>query len=114
MFALLREYNMKLNPAKYAFRVGSGKFLRFLINNQGVEANPSKVKALLDLQSPKIVKDIQKLTGMIAVLSCFVARSTDKCCPFFQALKMGKNLIWITDCEEAFHKIKQYLGAYRY
>ena len=58
MFALLRRYNMKLNPAKYAFGVGSGKFLNFMVNNKGIEANPRKVQVLLDLQSPKIVKDI--------------------------------------------------------
>ena len=27
MFALLRKYNMKLNPANCAFGVGSGKFI---------------------------------------------------------------------------------------
>ena len=48
---------------------------------------------------------------MIATLSRFVARSTNKCHPFFQALKMGKNLVWTVDCEEVFQKIKQYLGG---
>ena len=33
MFTLLRKYNMKLNPAKCAFGVGSGKFLGFMVNN---------------------------------------------------------------------------------
>ena len=58
MFALLQKYNMKLNPAKYAFGVGSGKFLGFMVNNRGIEANPSKVQALLDLHSPRTVKEI--------------------------------------------------------
>ena len=43
MFALLQKYNMKLNLAKCAFEVGSGKFLGFMVNNRGIEANPSKV-----------------------------------------------------------------------
>ena len=90
IFVLLRKYNMKLNQNKCAFGVGSGKFLGFMVNHRGIEANPSKVQALLDLQSPKMVKDIQKLTGMIAALSPFVSKSTDKCRPFFQALKWGE------------------------
>ena len=49
MFTLLRRYNMKLNPAKCAFGIGSGKFLCFMVNNRGIEANPSKVQKLLDL-----------------------------------------------------------------
>ena len=48
---------------------------------------------------------------MIAALSQFVSKSTDKCRPFFQALKMGKNLVWSADYDEAFWQIKQYLGA---
>ena len=32
-FQILREYNMKLNPAKCAFRVSAGKFLGFIVNN---------------------------------------------------------------------------------
>ena len=41
-FQILREYNMKLNPAKCAFGVSVGKFLGFIVNNQGIEANPDK------------------------------------------------------------------------
>ena len=49
MFTMLRKYNMKLNPAKCAFGVGSKKFLGFMVNHRGIEANSSKVQALLDL-----------------------------------------------------------------
>ena len=58
MFALLRKYHMKLNLAKCAIGVGSRKFLGFMVNHQGIEANLSKVQALLDLRSPKTIKDI--------------------------------------------------------
>ena len=30
-FCLMRAYNMKLNPAKYAFGVNVGKFLGFMV-----------------------------------------------------------------------------------
>ena len=32
MFATLRQYQMKLNPSKCAFRVVSGKFLGFMVS----------------------------------------------------------------------------------
>ena len=73
MFALLQRYNMKLNPAKCAFGVGSRKFLGFMVNNRGIKANSSKVQKLFGLQSPRTVKEIQKLMGMIATLSYFIA-----------------------------------------
>ena len=31
-FNILRQYNMKLNPSKCAFRVSSGKFIDFMVS----------------------------------------------------------------------------------
>ena len=86
-FQILRNYNMKLNPAKCAFGVSAGKFLGFIVNHKGIEANPDKIKALLDMPSPSGIKEVQRLTGRIAALSRFVSRASDKCQPFFQVLK---------------------------
>ena len=58
MFATLRQYQMKLNPSKCAFGVVSGKFLGFMMSQKGIEANPEKVRALLNMASPKTVKEV--------------------------------------------------------
>ncbi|KAL5541984.1 hypothetical protein UlMin_009694 [Ulmus minor] len=42
-FEILRRYKMKLNPSKCAFGVSSGKFLGFMVNHRGIEANPAKI-----------------------------------------------------------------------
>ena len=68
-FQILRSYNMNLNPAKCAFGVSAGKFLGFIVNHQGIEANPNKIKAVLDMPSPSCIKEVQRLTGRIAALS---------------------------------------------
>ena len=33
-----------------------GKFLGFMVSQKGIEANPEKVRAILDMASPKTVK----------------------------------------------------------
>ena len=108
-FQILRNYNLKLNPAKCAFGVSSGKFLGFIVNNRGIEANPDKIKALLDMPSPSGIKEVQRLTGRIAALSRFVSRASDKCQPFFQVLK--KAFQWDKKCEEALLALKTYLSS---
>ena len=42
-FQVLKNYNMKLNPTKCAFRVSAEKFLGFIVNSRGIEANPDKM-----------------------------------------------------------------------
>ena len=61
-FTTLRQYQMKLNPNKYAFGVASRKFLGFMMSQRGIEANPKKVQEILNMKSPKTVKEFQKLT----------------------------------------------------
>ena len=43
-FQILKEYNMKLNPDKCSFGVSTEKFLGFIVNNQGIEANSDETK----------------------------------------------------------------------
>ena len=106
---ILRKYNMKLNPAKCALGVSARKFLGFIVNRRGIEANPDKIKDLLDMLPPSSIKEVQRLIGRIAALSRFVSRASDKCQPFFQVLK--KAFQWDMKCEEAFSVLKAYLSS---
>ena len=72
------------------------------MSQRGIEANLDKVKAIIEVKSPKTVKEVQSLTGKVTTLNRFVSRATDKCMPFFKVLK--KAFQWIDECEEAFAK----------
>ena len=67
-FDNLRRHQMKLNPTKCAFGVTAGKFLGFLVSKHGIEANPEKIQAILDMRQPTSKKEVQQLTGRIAAL----------------------------------------------
>ena len=86
-FATLRQYQMKLDLGKCVFGVASGKFLGFIVSQWVIEANLKKVRAILDIASPKTVKEVQKLTGRVVALNRFVSKATDKCLPFFKTQK---------------------------
>ena len=107
-FITLRQYQLKLNPSKCAFRVASGKFLGFMVSQRGIEENLEKVQAILDMASPKTVKEVQKLTGRIAALNKFVTKVTDKGLPFFKTFKQA--FTWTDECEAAFQELKRYLS----
>ena len=107
-FQVLKSYNMKLNPSKCAFGVSAGKFLGFIVNSRGIEANPDKIKDVLDMLPPSNIKDIQRLIGRIAALSHFMSKASDKCQPFFQVLK--KPFQWDAHWKEAFTALKTYLS----
>src|SRR3954465_1143892 len=68
-FKNLRKYQMKLLPAKCTFGVPTGKLLGYIVSKRGIEANPEKINAIMDLQKPASVKGVQQLTGCVAALS---------------------------------------------
>ena len=93
---MLIRYNIKLNPSKCAFGVSLKKFLGFMVSHKGIKVNPSKIQAILDMEPPRNIKEVQSLTGQVAALNMFVSKATDKCLPFFKVLK--KAFEWSDEC----------------
>ena len=108
-FNILRSYHMKLNPDKCAFGIVSRKFLGFMVNQRGIEANHDKIKVILDMKSPSLTKELQRLNGIIVALNRFVSKSADNCLPFFKILR--KVFEWGLEAEEAFQRLKAYLAT---
>ena len=106
-FDTLRRHQMNLNPSKCAFEVSSGKFLGFMVSQRGIEANPDKIQAILDMEPPKNIKEVQSLTGRVAALNRFVSKATDKCLSFFKILR--KAFEWTDQCQKAFQDLNVYL-----
>ena len=98
-FANLREYQMKLNPAKCVFGVPAGKLLGFIVSQRGIEVNPEKIRAIQNIEKPSCLKDIQRLTGSVAAVSRFVSRLGDKALPLYKLLKKSDNFVWTEEAE---------------
>jgi hypothetical protein len=73
MFNSLRKFRWKLNPTKCIFGVPSGKLLRFIVSNRGIEANPKKITTITNMEALTTIKDVQKLTGCMAALNRFIS-----------------------------------------
>ena len=85
-----------MNPSKCVFGILSRKFLGFLVSQRGIEANPDKIQAILNMEPPRNVKEVQSLTGRVATLNKFISKATNKCLPFFKVFK--KAFEWIDEC----------------
>ena len=95
-FDTLKRYKMKLNPSKCAFEVSSGKVLGFMVSQRGIETNPNKIQAILNMEPLKNVKEVQSLIKQVAALNKFVTKATDKCLLFFKVLR--NTFEWMDEC----------------
>ena len=82
-FAILQQNGMSLNPAKCAFGVKREKFLGFMVTQKGIEANPGKIQALIDMKSPTKPKEVQSLAGRVTALNRFISKATNRQVPSF-------------------------------
>jgi hypothetical protein len=110
-FANLRKVNIKLNPAKCAFGVPSGKLLGFLMSHRRIEANPDKVKTIEEMRPPHNHKEMQHLAGCMAALGRFIARSEENALHFFELMKRTGKFEWTPEADKAFTELKRYLTS---
>ena len=110
-FASIRLYNMKMNLEKCTFGVEVGKFLGFMVSQRRIEINPEKIQVILEMTSPKSVKNIQRLVSRLAALNRFISRSADKYLPFFKLLRNSTRFVWDEQCGKTFVDLKAYLSS---
>lgn len=111
MFNILKKYRMWLNPTKCVFGVSLGKFFGFMISQRSIEVNHEKIKALINIQVPKTLKDIQSLIDNVAALIRFISKATNWCSSFFKAVKGNKrHITWTAKCNLAFKYLKNYMS----
>jgi hypothetical protein len=81
----LRLLNISANEVLLG--VPQGKQLGFIDSHQGIEANPEKITAIIAMDAPRTIKDVQKLTGCMAALYKFISLHGEWGLPFFKLLK---------------------------
>ena len=59
VFERLRKFKLRMNPLKCFFGVSSGKFLKFVVSKGGIELDPIKVKAIIEIPPPKTLKELK-------------------------------------------------------
>ena len=108
-FERIKQFRLRLNHKKYTFGVTSEKLLGYIINERGIEVDPDKIKAILDMPAPRIEREVRGFLGRLQYISRFLARLTDICEPIFRLLRKSQPTIWDDQCQRAFERIREYL-----
>jgi hypothetical protein len=86
-FSNMCEAKLKPNPEKCVFEVTRGKVLGYQVSTKGIEANPNKIKAIIQMQPPQTKKVVQKFTHHMAALNMFVVKLEERSLPFLSVLR---------------------------
>ncbi|RVW11728.1 Retrovirus-related Pol polyprotein from transposon 17.6 [Vitis vinifera] len=92
-FERIQKFRLRLNPKKCTFGVTSGKLLGHMVSDRGIEVNPDKIKAILDMPVSRTEKEIRGFLGSLQYISRFIARLTD----IFSDMALGCMLAQLDD-----------------
>ncbi|GJZ28313.1 reverse transcriptase domain-containing protein [Tanacetum coccineum] len=112
-FRTLRKINMKLNPKKCTFGAVEGMFLGYMISSKGIKPYPEITEAVLQLPSPRTIKEVQSLNKKLSSLNRFLSKSAEKSLSLFKTLKKcikKSDFHWTPEAEQAFKQLKQHLS----
>ena len=110
---VLRHYDDcggQLNPKKCFFAQPRVKLLGHMVSENGIEADPDKVKAIMLLPSPESTKQLATFIEKVKYMAMFISLSSQLLYPLQQVAKHDP-LQWDEKCEEVFQSFKEVLGA---
>jgi hypothetical protein len=108
-FTNMRDARLCLNPEKCVFGVSQGKILGYLVSHHGIEANPTKIEAIINMTPPQSARDVQRLTNRLVTLNRFISKSAEQSLPFLKTLRGAKDFAWGPDQAATFASLKQHL-----
>jgi len=71
----------------------------YMLTNRGIKAYPDKCKVVLELKSPKTIREVQRLNGKITALSRFMLKVAHQALLLYQLLQKGSVFQWPSACE---------------
>ncbi|WJZ91335.1 hypothetical protein VitviT2T_010416 [Vitis vinifera] len=107
-FERIRQFRLRLNPKKCTFGVTSGKLLGYMVSERGIKVDPDKIRAILDMPTPRTQREVRGFLDRLQYISRFIARLTDICEPIFRLLRKSQPTVWDDQCQRAFERIREY------
>ena len=113
VFQILADNGLVVNRPKCLLGKTSLEFLGYCINEDGVKPMEDRVQAILDINPPTTVKELQRVLGMFNYYRRFVPKAAQHLYYLFNALK-GKPkgpLTWTQEMDNSFKAAKEALAS---
>ncbi|CCO36910.1 Retrotransposable element Tf2 155 kDa protein type 1 [Rhizoctonia solani AG-1 IB] len=105
----LKDNDLFCNIEKCSFHVKKINYLGFIISEDGVEVDQSKVTAALQWSSPKNVKNVQEFLGFVNFYRRFVPDFNKIAHPLYDLLKKDSIWNWSLAAQNSFDQLKEKL-----
>ena len=106
VFERCRNFKLRMNPLKCAFRVSSRKFLGFLVHNRGIDMDPAKATTIATMKPPTIVKELKSFLGKVSYIRRLIPGLASITSTFGKLLKKEQSFEWGEAQQMAFKRLQ--------
>ena len=99
------KLGIKLNKAKSIFCCTEVPFLRHLITSEGLKLDPGKIDAILKMQQPTTVREVQRLNRTVNYLARFLPQLSSVMQPLMKLTRNEQPWVWGREQAKAFSDV---------
>lgn len=107
VFDRLRKFGLKMKQSKCKFMQSRINYLGFVVDTEGVQADPEKVRVIKEMSRPTDVRGVRAFIGCVSYYRRFCPRFSEIALPLINLTKKHARFEWTDKCQEAFDKLKE-------
>ena len=97
---------IKFNKEKCIFGVTEIDFLGHTFDNKGIRPDKKKIKAIVEIPTPKEKKELERFLGITNYLSRFIPKYSNISAPLRDLIKKDREFDWCNVHDDAFNQLK--------
>ena len=102
VFIKCRKFGISLNPKKSLFGLQEGKLLSHIISKDGIRIDPMRIEAILQIQHPRNIRELQAFLGKINFLRRFISNLAELIRSLNNMLKKYSTIKWTVEAKKSF------------
>jgi len=102
-----QKKGIKLNKDKLQLRMNEITFMGHRITPDGLQPDPDKVKAIVEMEAPQNVEQLRRFLGIVNYLGRFLSHLTTAAQPLHNLIKHNVKCTWSEAQENSFNEVKK-------
>ena len=111
VLARLKDYGLKVNPAKCKFFQDSVVFCAHRIDKEGIHKTEDKIEAVINAPRPQDISELRSWVALVNYYHRFLPNLSTVLYPLHQLLHIDKKWHWSSECDQAFDKTKKMIAS---